>query len=46
MYFQNCGLRKTCLDKSLKNPVKEDSLTGNIANGLKHCCNLNDSTFL
>ena len=45
MYFRNYRLRKTWLDKCLKIPVSEDSWTVKIASGLKHCCNLNDSTF-
>ena len=45
MYFRNYGLRKTGLDKSLKSPVSEDPSTGNMVNGQKQCCNLNDSTF-
>ena len=36
MYFRNYGLRKTWLDKSLKNPVSEEPLTGNVVNGPKH----------
>ena len=38
-------LRKTWLDKCLKNRVSEDPATNNTANALKHCCNLNDSIF-
>ena len=45
MYFRNSGLRKTSLDKCLKSRVSEDPWTHNITNGLKHCCNMNDSTF-
>ena len=45
MYFRNYRLRKMWLDKCLKIPVSEDSWTVKIASGLKHCCNLNDSTF-
>ena len=44
MYFRNYGLRKTWLDICQKSPVSEDSLTGNMVNGQKHCCNLNDIT--
>ena len=44
MCFGHYGLRKTWLDIWLKSPVSEDSLTGNMVNGTKHCCNLNDST--
>ena len=29
----------------LKKCVSQDASTDNIANGSKHCCNLNDSTF-
>ena len=45
MYFRNFSLQKTWLDKCLKPPETEDPLTANIANGLKHYCNLNHSTF-
>ena len=45
MYLQNYRLRKTGLDNSLKSPVSEDPSTSNMVNGLKHCCNLNDSSF-
>ena len=31
-------------DKFLKSLVSEDPSTDNIANGSKHCCNLNDRT--
>ena len=44
MYFRNCRLRKTWVDIFLKSPVSEDPLTGNMGNGPKHCCKLNDST--
>ena len=27
-----------------KNPVPKDPLTGNMVNGLKHCCDLENST--
>ena len=45
MYFRNLGFRKTSLDKCLKSSVSEDPWTDNITNGLKHCWNLNYSTF-
>ena len=45
MYFPKNQLRKTWLDKCLKSRVSEDPLTDNMANGTKHCSNLNDSTF-
>ena len=45
MYFRKYQLRRTWLDKRLKSRVSEDSLTDNIANGSKHCCNFNDTTF-
>ena len=44
MYFQNYGLRKTWLDICLKSLVSKETLTGNMVNGPKHCCNLNGST--
>ena len=37
--------RKTSLDKCLKSSVSEDPRTDDITNGLKDCCNLNESTF-
>ena len=43
MYFRNCGLRKTWLDKCLKSLVSEDQLTGNVVNRSKHCFNLDES---
>ena len=45
MYFWTYGLRKTWLDKCLKSLVSENSSTGNMINGLKHCSKLKDSTF-
>ena len=32
MYFRNCGLQKTWLDKCLKSHVSEDPSTGNMKN--------------
>ena len=43
--FWTYGLRKTWLDKCLKNFVSEDHSTCNMVNGPKHCWNLNHSTF-
>ena len=37
MYFRTEVVRKTWLDKCLKNPVSEDPLTGNKVNGPKNC---------
>ena len=45
MYFRKYRLRKKWLDKCLKSRVSEDPYTDNKANGSKHCCNLNSSTF-
>ena len=45
MYLRNYLLQKTWLGKWLKSPVSENHLTGNVANGSKHCFNLDDSTF-
>ena len=45
MYFRNYRHRKTWLDKCVKSRVPEDRLTDNMANGSKHCWNLNESTF-
>ena len=38
-------LRKTSSHKCLKGRVSEEPSTDNITNGLKHFCNLNDSSF-
>ena len=43
MYFWNYRLRKTWLDKCVKSPLSDDPSKDNMANGSKHCCNLNDS---
>ena len=45
MYFRKCRLGKTWLNKCLKSRVLEDPSTNNMANGSKHCCNLNKNTF-
>ena len=45
MYIGNHGLRETCLNKSLKNPVSEDTWASGMVNGKKHCWNLEDTTF-
>ena len=45
MYFWTYGLQKAWLDKCLKSPFSEDSLTSNMVNGPKHCWSLNNSTF-
>ena len=42
MYFRKCQIRKTWLDKCLKSLVSEDSSNGNMVNGPKHSCNLNE----
>ena len=42
--FPKLRIRKTWLDISPKSPVSNDPLTGNIVNGFKHCCDLNQST--
>ena len=39
MYLPKYGLRKTWLDKCLKNPVSEDPSRGIMVNGRKHCVN-------
>ena len=46
MYFRNCRLKKRGLDKCLKNPPSECISRNNMVNGQKHCCNLDDGTFL
>ena len=45
MYFWTYGLRKTWLDKYLKIPLSEDTLTSNVVNEPKHFSKLNESTF-
>ena len=45
MYFRKCRLRKTWLDKCLTSRFSEHPSKDNMANGWKHCCNLNNSTF-
>ena len=45
MYFQNKGHQKTLLVKYIKNRVSEDASRDKVTNALKHCCNLNESTF-
>ena len=45
MYFRTYGPKKTRLDKCLKSPVSEHPSISNIVKALKHCWNLNDSTF-
>ena len=44
MYLRNYRLRKTWLDICLKSAVSEDPFIGNMVNGPKHSCNLNDTT--
>ena len=44
MYFPKYRLPKIWLDKCLKSRVSEDSWTNNMANGSKHCCDLNGCT--
>ena len=46
MYFWNYRLRKTWLEECLKSPTSEDPSTRNFVNGLRHCSNLHDSTFI
>ena len=43
MYFRKYGLRKTWFDICLKSLVSENPLTGNMVNGPKHFCNINDN---
>ena len=45
MYFINYRLGKTWLDIRLKSCNSDDTSTDKMANGSKHCCNLNESTF-
>ena len=44
MYFRNCGLRKTWLDKCLKSAVEDHPLKNNMVNGAKHVSNLISGT--
>ena len=46
MYFRNYRLRKRGLDKCLKYDASENPSTNKMVNGHKHCCNLDDSTFI
>ena len=46
MYFQNYGLRKTCLNKCLKTTISEDTSASGMVNGNKHCGNLDGKTFI
>ena len=41
MYFPKHRLRKIWLDKCLKSRVSQDPKKENMANGLRHCFNLN-----
>ena len=43
--FWKYRLRKTWLDKCLKSSVSEEPSTDNMANGSRHCCEMNDSPF-
>ena len=45
MYFGNYGFRKTLLEKCLKSRASEDPSTSKIKNGIKHCGNMNDTSF-
>ena len=45
MYFWADGIRKRWLDKCLKSLDSDYPSTSNMGNGIKHCWNLNNSTF-
>ena len=45
MYFGKSRLRKIWLDKYPKSRLLDDLEKDNMANGWKHCYNLNESTF-
>ena len=45
MYFRNCRLGKTQLDKCLKSGALRYLLTSNMVNAPEHCSNLNDGNF-
>ena len=42
--FAKLRTPKTWIDICPESPVSKDSLTGNMVNAFKHCCNLNHST--
>ena len=44
--FPKLRTPKTSLDKCLKSLVSEDISTDNMVNGIKHCSNLHDRTFI
>ena len=46
MYFRIYLLEKIWLDKRLKSRVSENPSADHMANGSKHCCNLNGSAFI
>ena len=41
--FRKLGTPENAVRYMAKSPVSKDPLTGNMVNGLKHCCDLNDS---
>ena len=43
--FQNYTPTKIWLDECLKSPVSRDPSESNMVNALRHCSNLNESTF-
>ena len=45
MFFGKSRLPRKSLDECLKTGVSEDPERDNMANLLKHCCNLNGNTF-
>ena len=45
MYFRKYGLRKTYLNKFLKNPISKDTSASGMLNRKKHCSNLDDTIF-
>ena len=45
MYFRNYRLRKTGLNKCLKDPISEDTSGSGIVNRNKHCRNLGGTAF-
>ena len=46
MYFQIYRPRRTCSEKCLKDPVRDESSTGDMVNGSKHGFNINESAFI
>ena len=46
MYFRNYRQQKTCLSKCIKSHTSTQPGTVSMLNGLKHCSNLLDGSFI